>query len=77
MGLIRRESVWSLSSKEKNSKKGVTRQYERTNWAVFHLCTNCSIKHIKELIILLLILNLINGYLQEHRWVATNILDKR
>ena len=36
LGLIRRESVWSLSSGGKFSKKGQTFQYERTN----RLCFN-------------------------------------
>ena len=35
LGLIRRESVWSLSSGGTNSKRGMTFQYERINRLCF------------------------------------------
>lgn len=45
LGLIRRESVWSLSSGGIISKKGQTFQYERTNRLCFSsvpiVCTYC------------------------------------
>ena len=49
LGLIRRESVWSLSSGGTISKKRQTFQYERTNRLCFHSVPIVEIKYNKLL----------------------------